>query len=370
MSATAPRVGFVLEQALGHITHADNLIRLIGPDERVRAEFAPIDFAPHARWARVPGHGNWTIRAGLRARRAVRSMRRSEPVDALFVHTQVPATLMPDLLGRIPSVVSLDATPFQYDELGDHYDHATGSERVERVKWRLHRRCFSQAARLVTWSEWAKADLVARYDVPESKVTVIAPGVDVARWRSERGPTAGDTSDGPVRILFVGGNLARKGGLALVEAVRRVRAGGADVELDLVTHDELPPEQGVTVHHGLGPNSPDLIDLYRRSDVFCLPTLGDCLPMVLSEAGAVGLPLVSTSVGGIGEIVRHEQTGLLVPPDDAGALTDALGRLVADPAMRHRLGSEAQRVVSEHFHAATNAARLVELLIGVAHRER
>ena len=115
---------------------------------------------------------------------------------------------------------------------------------------------------------------------------------------------------------------------------------GAEVELDLVTHDQLPPEAGITVHHGLGPNSPALIELYRSADIFCLPTLGDCLPMVLSEAGAAGLPLVSTDVGAIREIVRPEHTGLLVPPGDDVALTAALDRLVADPALRRSLGAQ------------------------------
>ena len=75
---------------------------------------------------------------------------------------------------------------------------------------------------------------------------------------------------------------------------------------------------------GSGPNSPELIELYHGADVFCLPTLGDCLPMVLSEAGAVGLPLVSTDVGAISEIVRDGETGLLVPVGDADALAAAL----------------------------------------------
>ena len=133
----------------------------------------------------------------------------------------------------------------------------------------------------------------------------------------------------------------------LVDAVRRLRARDVPIELDLVTRDELPEEPGVTVHHGLGPNSPALIELYHRADVFCLPTLGDCLPMVLSEAGAVGLPLVSTEVGAIGEIVRDGRTGLLVPVSDAAALADALGRLAtiagAAPAARQRSSSRRPR---------------------------
>jgi glycosyltransferase involved in cell wall biosynthesis len=369
-SPSTPRVGFVLEQTLGHITHADNLARLIPPDPRIHAEFALVPFELDPRWARVPGHGNWTVRAGLRARRAVRALGRAGPLDALFVHTQVAATLMPDVLGRTPSVVSLDATPIQYDQLGDHYGHATNSERVEGAKWRLHRACFARAERLVTWSQWAKDGLVDQYEVAPDKVVVIAPGVDYDRWADETRPRDVAADGAPIRILFVGGDLTRKGGRTLIDSVRRLRSDDIAVELDLVTHDHLPPEDGIIVHNGLGPNSPALIELYQRAHIFCLPTLGDCLPMVLSEAGAMGLPLVSTDVGAIREIVRPERTGLLVPRDDGVALTAALGRLVTDPALRRSLGANAQQLVRDDFDAATNASRLVDVLVEVATNRR
>ncbi len=116
----------------------------------------------------------------------------------------------------------------------------------------------------------------------------------------------------------------------------------------------------------LTPNSPPLIELYHRADVFCLPTLGDCLPMVLSEAGAVGLPLVSTDVGAIGEIVRDGDTGILVPVSDPPALAAALHRLADDPALRRQMGEAARRLVGERFDAKVNAERLVSLLLDVA----
>jgi glycosyltransferase involved in cell wall biosynthesis len=366
---TQPRVAFVLEQTLGHVTHAANLRALVGAHHEIKPVFAPIEYDVSGWPARVPGYGNWTVRAGLRARRAVREIRRRDgPIEAMFVHTQVPAILAPDLLRRIPTVVSLDATPIQYDELGKYYGHATGGSFIERLKWRANRSCFAAARAVVTWAEWTKRGLVNRYDVPAKKITVIPPGVDCTKWAART--ELGRTSDGPVRVLFVGGDLARKGGHVLIEAVRRLRRGGMPVELDLVTRDAFAAEPGIEVHHGLGPNSPGLIGLYQRADVFCLPTLGDCLPMVLSEAGAVGLPLVSTDVGAISEIVRPERTGLLVPPHDPEALAAALGRLAGDARMRREFGDEARRVVRAEYDAAANARRLVELLVAVAREGR
>jgi glycosyltransferase involved in cell wall biosynthesis len=108
--------------------------------------------------------------------------------------------------------------------------------------------------------------------------------------------------------------------------------------------------------------------LYQAADVFCLPTFGDCLPMVLSEAGAVGLPLIASNVGAISEIVRDESTGLLVPVGDIDALEAALRRLVMEPELRHKLGTAAQETVRQDFDAERNALRLVDLLLEVAGR--
>ena len=94
----------------------------------------------------------------------------------------MPAILSPDHVRRIPTVVSLDATPIQYDELGAHYGHDTGGRAVERLKWKANRACFAGAAAVVAWAEWTKAGLVDRYEVPADKVVVIPPGVDYARW--------------------------------------------------------------------------------------------------------------------------------------------------------------------------------------------
>ena len=217
----APRVGFVLEQSLGHVTHADNLRAIISDDPLVRPCWLPIPFDVSGSAARLPLYrSNWTVRSGIRARQAIRRAHAEAPLDALFIHTQVPAVLAGSWLAKVPTVVSIDATPRQYDSLGAHYNHDVGGPRVERVKWRLHRRSFAGAAAIVAWSEWAKAGLVSDYDVAPEKVTVLAPGVRCGEW-ADRSPARRD--EATVRILFVGGDLERKGGLVLLDAFRRLR---------------------------------------------------------------------------------------------------------------------------------------------------
>jgi len=89
-----------------------------------------------------------------------------------------------------------------------------------------------------------------------------------------------------------------------------------------------------------------LARLYASADVFCFPSTTDTFGQVILEAGASRLPTVAVAAGGAAELVTHEQTGLLVPPDDAGALAAALGRLVDDPALRTRLAEGALAAAS------------------------
>jgi glycosyltransferase involved in cell wall biosynthesis len=358
--------GFLLEQILGHITHSKNLLTNVARDPEVHAHWGLIDFEATGVAGRIPVYrSNWTVRAGARAYREVARMKRQTRLDAVFFHTQVPAILAQRWLRKIPSIVSLDATPRQYDELGTFYKHEQGPTWLEAWKWRLNRDCFWSARRLVAWSEWTKMGLVQDYEVPADKITVIPPGVNVNEWRR---PMPRVPHADPVKILFVGGDLKRKGGLVLLEAFRALRHLG--LELHLVTKDRHPPEPGVFVHNNLEANSQPLKDLYHTCDIFALPTFGDTLAMVLSEAGASGMAIISTNVAAIPEMIRNRETGLTVPAGDAVSLTQALRDLATNPTLRMTLGERAMAHVTLNYDAPTNANRLLDLLKAEANAAR
>ena len=95
----------------------------------------------------------------------------------------------------------------------------------------------------------------------------------------------------------------------------------------------------------------DVLDILRAADLFVLPSLLEGLPYTGLEAMASGLPVVATSVDGLPEAVLDGETGLLVPPSDAGALRDALARLLSDAALADRLGSGGRERGRDHFAA-------------------
>jgi glycosyltransferase involved in cell wall biosynthesis len=362
------RLGFVMEQTLGHVTHTQNFMRWAERDPEVAPTWILVPYESEDVWRSTPLiRDNWTLRASLRARAQVRRVLRSQPLDGLFFHTNVTALFAHRLMTQIPTVVSMDATPLNLDSIGEQYNHTpsilTG---VESVKNALTRRTFRRARRLVVWNEWGKRSLVRDYGIDPGKVCVIPPGVDLTQWQD---PPSSSTSTGRIRLLFVGGDFRRKGGEVLLQAFRHL----ADrCELDIVTGARLNVEgiANVRVHCGLRPNAPELRRLYADADIFVFPTLADVLPLVIMEAMASGLPVIATNVGGIMEQVDHGVTGFLVPPNDVHALLEALRRLVESPHLRRELGSAARRTAGQRFSGSTNYARLLEVCKGCVDQAR
>ena len=111
---------------------------------------------------------------------------------------------------------------------------------------------------------------------------------------------------------------------------------------------------------------------YQRADVFCLPCRvsddgdRDGIPNVLVEAMASGLPVVTTSVSGIPELVDHEISGLIVPPDDPACTADALERIYLDTTLARRLGEAGRAVVASRFDGDRLIAELCALFERVA----
>lgn len=197
--------------------------------------------------------------------------------------------------------------------------------------------------------------------------------------RAEAEPAWTEPLPAPLRVVAVGRLVPKKGFDVLVEAVADLHRRGVDLELVIAGEDgpdagrvrglvaDLCPE----LVRFAGPLSQcELLSLYRDADVFALACRvdgdgdRDGIPNVMVEAMAAGLPVVSTAVSGIPELVRSGENGLLVPPGDPVALASALLKLAADVPLRDRLAAAGRQTVAERFDGDVLARRMAGLFRG------
>jgi glycosyltransferase involved in cell wall biosynthesis len=184
-------------------------------------------------------------------------------------------------------------------------------------------------ARLVIAPSSALADEARRLGAED--VRTIPSGVDLPQ-------VAGEEAE-PPHVLYAGRLSAEKGVRELVAAT-----GG----MPLVVAGDGPLRAEVPGALGFVPHD-ELVRLYERAAVVACPSHREGFGIVCAEAMAHGRPVVAGDVGGLRDLVVHEETGLLVPPRDTGALRAALERLLADPDLRRRMGAAGRARIAERF---------------------
>ena len=231
------------------------------------------------------------------------------------------------------------------------------------------------AARFVATCTAANAAVLKARHPDANVVHTIYHGLDTDYFRPAEGRPPTDL---PI-VLAVGRFVEKKGFAHLVEACAllkraRLRFGCVIVGEHGSAHDAI---RALIVARGLedsvrllGPVTQDqLREIYRQARVFALPCQvmddgdRDGIPNVLAEAMAMGVPVVSTPISGIPELIHDGEHGLLVPPRDPQALADALRRVLSDRALHERLARAGRARICERFDSRHTTLALRDLFI-------
>jgi glycosyltransferase involved in cell wall biosynthesis len=208
------------------------------------------------------------------------------------------------------------------------------------------------------------------FGLGDSNAVTIVPGagVDPAEF-----PPSPEPAAPPMRVAVVARMIWPKGIAEAVAAVRRARALGADVELDLYGEPDLSNRRTCTEKELRALAEPgirwrgrteDLARVWREHHVALLLTYyREGVPRSLIEAAAAGRPIVTTDVPGCRDVVRNGVEGLLVPPRDIEAAARALTRLAGDAALRARLGAAARAHFEQRFTESTVRRTVAELYL-------
>jgi glycosyltransferase involved in cell wall biosynthesis len=349
-----------LDELLGHVAYERSLRLGAETIDDVSITFTslPRRTALEQRLSRrVPGLGHlhldlqplrWHLMQARRARRLVEGALSTGEFDVAFINSHSIAFGLGKLHTRVPIVLSADSSVRAFHRMTDNPVWSI----LPSVA--LERRALRRARHVVAWTEWAKETI--RQEAPDVPISVNHPGIDLTRFQPAPHPRASS-----VRMLFVGGRFQDKGGPELLEAAQPFL--GHDLVLDVVTAEPVPTTPGVTVHR-LRPEQPELADLYARADLFCLPTRSDTMGFAILEAMASGLPIVTTRVGAIAEVVSD--TAVVVPVGDPAALARAIRSLLDDPDRARTLGVAARRRVEDKYDVRKEVPALIEVLRGIA----
>jgi len=232
-----------------------------------------------------------------------------------------------------------------------------------RVDFHLSGNSFSrwkyrQVARFIAASG-AIRDILVEDGIPAAQVTIVHDGIDVGRV--QRLPALDLHVEfwlprGVPVLVNVGALVGHKGQKHLLEAMPLVMREVPDVHLVILGEGELrtPLERQVKeLHLERAVRMPgfreEVLSLMKSADLFVMSSVTEGLGSAVLDAMAMGLAVVGTSAGGIPEAVVHGETGLLVPPADAGLLAQSIVRLLKDPEERRRYGAAGRLRVAKHF---------------------
>jgi glycosyltransferase involved in cell wall biosynthesis len=286
------------------------------------------------------------------------------PQDTCIVIDGLALGVLPDVAAELRATHKLIALV--------HHPLAleTGLTAGEADALRTSERAALAAMRHVIVTSAATArHLVADYGVARDRVTVAMPGVDAV-------PTSRGSRDGAVALLSVGALVPRKGYDILIAALARMP--DLPWRLTIVGDRARAPETAAQLDAALAAtdlaarvtftgavSAERLSELYSGADLFVLASRHEGYGMAFAEAIAHGVPVVGTRAGAIPDTVP-DGAGILVPPDDVGALAAALRTLIAVPDARGRLAAAARAAAQQLPTWPASAKRFAQVLEAVA----
>lgn len=282
-------------------------------------------------------------------------------VDLVHVHSH-PTRI--HAKRRVPVVMSAGSS---------HYinvrDYEKWSERKIRRRYSLARAIYRPlgihdellnaegVARIYTFSNWAR-EIYIQHGIARGKVDVIYPGFDVPALPERRAERE------TINFLFIGREFARKGGPLVVEAFERLKQQNENVSLTVVTGDTNQVERADGINVLPFMDRANLYEnVYPAADVFVMPTEAEGWGFTNAEAMSFALPVISSNISAIPEIVEQGVTGFLIKPGAVDGLVGAMSELTRSRDLREEMGSRGRDYFIAHFSRNIFRARLREFYL-------
>jgi glycosyltransferase involved in cell wall biosynthesis len=220
---------------------------------------------------------------------------------------------------------------------------------------------------LACWSRWAADSAVMEMGVSPERVVLHKPCID-RPVQPPSAPTPSPERDDParrVRIAFVGNDFERKGGDRLLRWHQARWRSRAEIH---VCSAKVQPDRSLegVVWHGATPHAKLTTEILPSCDLFVMPTWEDTFLIAAQEALVAGLPVVTSRLAGIPEVVRDERTGFLCAPADESGFISAIERLLDDASLRANMSRAAREHAERNLSGHIWHNHLLDQLVALA----
>ncbi len=369
------RVLFFHGAELGFATSGRAFEQVCGPREDIDAVHVRVPIRGLARLAAMPapermqpwalGTTRRTLAFGATIMGLLRTVLPLDRFDVVHLTTQQRGWPIVKLAGRVSTrfAVNIDATvPAWCREFGWPRSPLNLDARMEA-------RVLQRADLVACWSRWASDSAVRDCGARAERVTLnkacamVDPSAPYQRHNES--PARGTPGGGPVRIVFVGNDWERKGGPRLLRWHQERWKKIAELHVCSRTAPQDHTLENV-VWHGATAHATLMNEILPGADLFVLPTRVDTFVIAAQEALAAGLPVVSSRLAGLPEVVRHGRTGLLCQRDDDREYVEAIERLLTDHALRREMGVAARAFALASLSAHIWHNHLFDQLVALA----
>ncbi|MFM9278807.1 glycosyltransferase family 4 protein [Paenibacillus jiagnxiensis] len=229
----------------------------------------------------------------------------------------------------------------------------------------------TSAERTIVANQWLKRTLTDEFQVPKKKLDVLHYGFDTAAFleKMDRESKVLRPKDKKV-IIFSGRLVELKGVQDLIEALHQLKKKRTDWECWIVGEGDKMTELRFQAKYLKLSNDivfmgkrDDVPGLLKQADIYVIPSIIENQPLSLIEAQLAGKAIIASDVGGLPEMVKHNATGLLIPPKNPTELSKMLEKLLKDNSLRKRLGSQARLWAMSHW----SLDKMTDMVMNVYH---
>ncbi len=281
----------------------------------------------------------------------IKMLRVKEETDLVHVHAVANKIFK---RREVPIIMSESSSSYIYlrDYLGWSEEKIQSRYRLGKIFYKLfdiNDRLLNldNVKHLIVWSNFAKG-IYLRFGIPEEKVSVVYPGMPVRK--SER-----TEPEDEVRFLFIG-DLKRKGGSLVLKSFEKLMEEHDDIKLTVVTSETEKVLKNKNIDCKYVMKREALFDkVFPFHDVFLSPTYHEGFGITIEEAISFGMPVISTNINAIPELVENEKTGFLIEPGNLQELTEKMRILIDDEELRRKMRKNTiERFKNKFWHERTN----------------